>query len=202
MTARRADAGTIDVRRAILEAATALFVERGADGLSMRQVAAEIGYSPTTIYLHFEDKAQLMQAVCAAGFEEFGATLGAAAETPGTVVDKMRAVGRAYVDFALAHPVHYDVMFIRPPAWAVDARGEDAGDPPSFGALTGLLGWAMETGEIRGADPRETAAIVWASLHGPVALALAMRPQFDLFEPDAVRAQAAALLDAALDSLI
>lgn len=196
MTARRADSGTTDVRGAILTAATELFKEHGVDGLSMRQIAARIGYSATTIYLHFEDKDALMLAVCGSGFDEFGAALEAAARGTSSPVEGIRACGDAYVTFALANPMLYDVMFVRPKEWAITAPG----DPASFQGLVGLIGAAMATGGLRQGDPREAAAEAWSALHGVVSLALVFRDQFNLFDSDAVLARARAVTNAFIES--
>ena len=197
MVPRRPDSGTTDVRGAILEAATALFVEKGPDALSMREIASTIGYSATTIYLHFEDKNALMLAVCVSGFEEFGASLESAARSAASPYDALRASADAYVTFALDNPVLYDVMFIRPKEWALEAPG----DPASFQGLTHIVGAAMATGQLRAGDPRDVAAVLWSVLHGVVALALVFRNQISLFEPEAVRARAVAAFDAQLAAL-
>ena len=52
-----------ELRRVILDAATTLFEEHGYENFSLRQVAESIGYSATTIYLHFEDKDDLALAI-------------------------------------------------------------------------------------------------------------------------------------------
>ena len=197
MAPRRPDSGTTDVRSAILSAATRLFEERGVDGLSMRQIANEIGYSATTIYLHFDGKEALMLAVCSSGFDEFGASLEAAARSAVTPLQGIFASSDAYVHFALANPMLYDVMFVRPKEWAIAAPG----DPASFQGLVGLVNAAMDTGSLRRSDPRDVAAAVWSVLHGVVALALAFRDQIDLFEPAEVLARARTLVTALLDAL-
>ena len=197
MVPRRPDSGTTDVRAAILGAATELFKERGVDGLSMRQIAGGIGYSATTIYLHFQDKDALMLAVCGAGFEEFGATLERAARQATSPVDGIRAAGDAYVTFALDNPMLYDVMFIRPKQWALPAPG----DPESFRGLVMLVEAAMQAGQLRAGDPEEAARLLWAGLHGNVSLAVSFRGQFSGFEPDAVLSRARALTDSLLASL-
>jgi AcrR family transcriptional regulator len=45
-----------ELRGKILEAAKALFIERGFEETSIRNIAEKIEYSPTTIYLYFKDK--------------------------------------------------------------------------------------------------------------------------------------------------
>lgn len=197
MVPRRPDSGTTDVRAAILSAATRLFDERGVDALSMRQIAAAIGYSATTIYLHFDGKDALMLAVCSSGFDEFGARLEAAARSAGTPLEAITKSADAYVRFALANPMLYDVMFVRPKEWAITAPG----DPASFQGLVGIVGAAMDAGILRRGDSREVAAALWSALHGVVSLALAFQDQIDLFDPPAVLDRARGLVAALLDSL-
>lgn len=202
MNARRANSGTTDVRAAILGAATRLFEERGPDGLSMRQIATEIGYSATTIYHHYADKRELMLAVCSSGFAEFGADLEAAARAESEWPARLRATGRAYVDFALRKPMHYDAMFIRPQLWNTAWQPtDDQAEPESFAAMVGLTEAAMAAGALRPGDPRDAASLMWAALHGPVSLYLTMGDQMPALQPEAVRARALRLLDLALESL-
>src|SRR5918992_973820 len=99
------------LRQAILDAAGELILERGYEGFSLRQVAERIGYSATTIYLHFENKDALIAAVIDEGFERFLRAL-QAVETPdplGRIID----LGRAYVRFGLENRVYYQLMFMQ-----------------------------------------------------------------------------------------
>ena len=197
-----------DVRGAILAEATRLFKEHGVDGFSMRQIASAIGYSATTIYLHFKDKNHLMYAVCESGFQEFGAALARGAARESDPRERLRALGRAYVDFALSHPLHYEVMFIRPKEWAIgpmtDERvGTDRADPESFAGLVAAIQVAADAGVFRGTAHqglavREIAMQFWAAIHGVVALAISMNDQMDGFDHHAVRARGEAAIEATL----
>src|SRR5260370_8244484 len=70
-----------ELRQAILTAAGELFLEQGYERFSLRKVAERIGYSPTTIYLYFRDKGDLLFTVVDEGFDRFTHQL-AAASTP------------------------------------------------------------------------------------------------------------------------
>lgn len=195
-----------DVRGAILAEAMRLFEAKGIDGVSMRQVASAAGYSATTIYHHFQDKDHLMYAVCVRGFDEFGAALGTAISSTSDPIERLRAAGRAYVEFALTHPLHYDVMFIRPKAWAIGERAhalaaQTPSEPASFLGLVAAVDDAMRAGAMRSGDTRQVAALLWSGLHGTVALAISMGDQMSVFEPSDVHRRAEALLDATLASL-
>jgi AcrR family transcriptional regulator len=50
----------LEIRKAILEASIKLFKEEGFDNVSIRKIAEIIQYSPTTIYLYFKDKKEIL----------------------------------------------------------------------------------------------------------------------------------------------
>src|SRR6266849_10487846 len=102
-----------ELRQAILDAAGELFLEQGYERCSLRKVAGRIGYSPTTIYLYFRDKDDLLFTVVEEGFERFGQQLAAAAESQEDPWERLIALGRAYVAFGLQHPVYYQLMFMQ-----------------------------------------------------------------------------------------
>ena len=57
-----------EMRTLILSTATNLFVERGYDSVSMRNIAEAMEYSPATIYLYFKDKNELLYTLSEEGF--------------------------------------------------------------------------------------------------------------------------------------
>ena len=102
-----------EVRQKILDAARELFMSEGYEKVTMRRIAEAIEYSPTAIYLHFEDKDDLVLALCR---EDFGRLLAVfeKAELPRDPVDRIRQLGRAYARFGLENPNHYRFMFMTP----------------------------------------------------------------------------------------
>jgi len=60
-----------EFRRKILNAARELFINEGYEKFSMRGLAKKIDYSPTTIYLYFKDKNELLHAICEEVAEQF-----------------------------------------------------------------------------------------------------------------------------------
>ncbi len=95
------------LRLALIAAARALLDEGGANAVGLREAARRVGVSPTATYRHFRDKEALLAAVAAEGFREFGAALAAA----GRASEPLSAMGAAYVDFALARPGMFRLMF-------------------------------------------------------------------------------------------
>ena len=176
-----------DTKRAILKAATTLFEQRGYDGFSLRQVAEGIGYTATTIYLYFKDKDELLLAVCAEGFAEFGAALEAAARSTADPALRIREIGRAYIDFGLSHPVHYRVMFMQTPDFVLSAVKQPREEISSYQIFMDAITVAMRAGVIPVADPLETTNLLWASVHGLVSLSLSSRGVVPKWDEDSVR---------------
>lgn len=167
------EAEQTQTRRAILDAATRLFLRHGYRDFSLRQVAAAIGYTPTTIYLYFEDKDDLLFHVAMEGFRHFGAMLQAGYDAGATPLERLLALGRAYVRFGLDNPLHYRLMFIdrdeflqREPPPGFEAPAD------SFGLLVRTVNECIAAGEIRPVDPEALAMAIWAAVHGVVSLAL------------------------------
>ncbi len=189
-----------DARVSILEAASAVFAQKGIDGVSMRQIAREIGVSATALYQHYDSKDALLAAACEAGFAEFGARIEATARAATTPLDAIRDFSAAYVDFALSHPMHYDVMMIRPHQWALGPNPDQ--DPESFTGFLTLIEACQEAGQLRPGDAREAAHRLWAALHGVVSLVIAKPGDVRGLEPEFARARADAMVEAVIASLV
>ncbi len=162
-----------EVRRKILDAARDLFAERGYDHVTMRAVAEAIEYSPTAIYHHFEDKDDLVEALCQ---EDFARLLGALETQPAPPdpVEWIRQLGRAYAAFGLGYPNHYRFMFLTP-----KRKVKDKGSPgeQSFALLRTAVSRAIDGGRFRSGDVDGMSQVLWAGLHGAVSLLTTLRPE-------------------------
>lgn len=175
----RRDRAKTELRQAILQAAGELLIEGGYRGFSLRQVAERIGYSPTTIYLHFRDKDELVFAVVDEAFDLFLRDLEAAARAESDPIAVLRALGRAYVRFGLTHPVQYRLMFMERPDFFDQARaGDSKPRGASFLVLQSAVQRAIEAGALRVQDAYAASIVYWATVHGVVALAIT-RPHLD-----------------------
>src|SRR5215471_9648845 len=102
------------LRQEILDAASELFVREGFENVSMRRIAEKIEYSPTTIYLYFKDKSELLEQVCAETFSRLVSKLSKILEQPGEPLERLRRGLLAYVEFGLENPHHYRATFMMP----------------------------------------------------------------------------------------
>lgn len=168
-----------DLRQAILAAAGELFLERGYEHFSMRQVAERIGYSATTIYLYFKDKDDLLFTVVDEGFLRFGQQLAAAAASTDDPAERLLALGRAYIQFGLHNKLHYQLMFMQRCDFLMEQRpGEQQPRIDSFQILQQVVQQAIAAGVLRGGDVESYSDALWSITHGVVALAISM-PMID-----------------------
>jgi len=174
-TTERREREREEVRRKILDAARDLFAIEGYDKVTMRRIAEAIEYSPTTIYHHFEDKDDLVRALCEEDFARLFAALLPAAASDTDPIDAIRQLGRAYCAFALQYPNHYRFMFMTPNK--VDEPDELSPGHRSFGLLRSAVVQALHAGRLRREDPDTVAQVLWASIHGAVALLNTLGPR-------------------------
>jgi AcrR family transcriptional regulator len=170
-----------DVRERIVEAARDIVSEDGLDALSMRALALRIGHSPGTIYLHFQDKDELLRSVMSEGFKRLGVSvdgeLAKLAEDEGALA-RYAAMGRGYARFALENTGYFRSMFKMPKVAHVEGCPEGAHGaaegPPGSSRHHGveLLARAMEQGEAEVGDPARAALVGWGLIHGLTSLYL------------------------------
>jgi AcrR family transcriptional regulator len=177
-TQERRSRQKVQLRQRILDAARELFIRRGYENVSMRQIAQEIEYSPTAIYLHFKDKEALFRELCATDFLAFAKIFQKIALIKDPV-ERLRKIGEAYVAFAMENPNHYKLMFMTPLPVQPDERLEK-GNPEedAYALLRGTVIEVMAAGKIRPElkDPELIAQAVWSGVHGVVSMHIAKRP--------------------------
>lgn len=173
-----------NLRQEILDAARDIFVADGYEALSMRRVAEKIEYSPTTIYLYFKDKTELLREVCEEAFTKLGDAVRDAKETGGPALDVMRKGLHAYIEFGLSHPHHYEVAFVSPTDKVMkpnEYQYEGSAGQRAFEMLSGSVAECMEAGVFRRDDVAKVAQTIWASIHGVTSL-LIMHEDFPFVE--------------------
>lgn len=153
-----------DLPAALLRAAGQLLEKEGVERLTLRSLARRTGVSHAAPYRHFRDREALLAALAAEGFAMLGRAQREAA------AGGLRAMGEAYVRFALARPQRFRLMFggqlkiARHPALREVAA-------KTFEGLSGAL--AARVGESPGA--RDASIAAWALVHGLAQLLLGDR---------------------------
>jgi AcrR family transcriptional regulator len=157
-----------DVRGAILAAALRLLESTGSpDQVTVAAIVDEAGCTPPSLYHYWSTRDLLLKEASASGWEQFRASQTEALADDLRPLERLRLRGTAYLDFALAEPALFRVLFLEPPA-------AGPGEPPETGNALGDLVAdviaAMKSGQLRTADPLTTALTLWAATHGVAAL--------------------------------
>ena len=160
-----------DFRERLCEAAEKLFAERGPDAVTMRQLAAELGVSPMTPYRYFQDKDEILAAIRTNGFNRFAEALETARDGAQGARAKGKAVGEAYVTFALGHPHSYKLMFDLNQPHVEKYPDLVAAGKRAYETMTGYVDDAFNEGIMSG-DASEIGMMFWAAVHGAVVLEL------------------------------
>ncbi|MBL8180583.1 MAG: TetR/AcrR family transcriptional regulator [Blastocatellia bacterium] len=162
-----------DLRRLILDTAGELFTSEGYENVSMRKIAERIDYSPTTIYLYFRDKEELLREVCENTFSRLADEILRSYDGATSPLERMRRGLLTYIRFGLANPHHYEVVFISsrvkfmgPNAYSFEgSMGQQA-----FELLAASVRECAISGDIRVDDIAVTAQTLWAGIHGVTSL--------------------------------
>lgn len=155
------------LRTELLDAAAELMAQHGSvDKVSVRAVAAAAGVSPTAVYRHFDNHAELLWAAVNHCFAEFATVMVAARESTEDVYEQLERSGEAYVRFATEQTGKYRVMFSN--RVELPAREEPVGTY-AFDHLIDLIASILQArGDDR--DPTFVAVQVWTWIHGIVDL--------------------------------
>lgn len=165
-----------DLRAALIEATEALLAERGIEGFTLREAARRAGVSAAAPMHHFGSAAGLLTEVSILGFEELTRCLRAGTETGGSdPAKRLRGQGMGYVQFALAYPARFQLMF-RKDRLTHEDRLKVAGDA-AFAelefAIRDYTGWGRKKPLNRATQAALLGA--WSIVHGFAHLALEER---------------------------
>lgn len=173
-----------EIKKMILDASMKLFMEQGFENVSIRKIADLIEYSPTTVYLYFKDKNEILFNLHELGFQkmaEYTATLW----TIKNPLVRLTKMGEYYLQFGLENPAYYELMFIlKAPMEALmilDEKCEWKSGDQALGKLKDTIKECMEKNLIEKGDIDAVAMAIWGMVHGMVALAI--RDRFDKLVP-------------------
>jgi len=150
-----------DLRRALVDAARRLLETEGQAAMSLRAVAREAGVSPAAPYHHFKDKAELMDAIAAEGWELLAQDM---YEAGSAAPKDQLAIVTTYVTFARSRPALYRVMFDA----ARDKETLPFDNAAAEGAFYTWYRQSIHSALDRPLEPEAELEILaaWASAHG------------------------------------
>jgi AcrR family transcriptional regulator len=155
--------------------------------LSIRAIAAAVGVTPPSIYLHFADRNELVFAVCERHAEQIDRAMADAAEGIEDPWERLRRRGRAYLRWGLNNPEHYRILMTSRPDQTPDRLlDERMADTAGLDACADDIATAISDGLlVPEGDARSTAELLWMMIHGMVSLRIA-KPAFPFGPVDEV----------------
>jgi TetR/AcrR family transcriptional regulator len=167
-------------RAEILDAAEALYVKKGWDALTVDQVARRARLSRALVYVYFRDKEELLFAIGERAMRLLRDRFIEAATSHALGIDKIEAVGRAYMGYAYEFPHYFDFCSrFQAHSVATDPGSHEsacraAGDE-AIGAVVQAIEAGIRDGSIRPdvGQPALLATTLWAFTHGIIQLAMA-----------------------------
>lgn len=167
----------LDTRQSILATARELFLLKGFEATTIRNIAEKIEYSPSTIYQHFKDKNEIFYTIHSEAFSELVRYL-SASEIHKNPMDQLIALGQIYIQFALENPELYDLMFImEAPIDFLDYL-EDANwteGKMAFDYLKSVIANCISQGLIKETDLESLSYLIWSTVHGLVTISIRKR---------------------------
>lgn len=164
---------------AILTTAEALVTEHGVDGLTIRNLAQALSYSPGAIYEYFDSKEDILCGLFFQGTSGLGATMEAvvAAMPDASAPDRLIALARAYRAHAIANPALYRLAFggmsyVPEAPKSFDHAGQAEAETGGFGTLVRVVREGLAVGSLVDAPVEHLVHAAWTAVHGFVSLEL------------------------------
>lgn len=179
----------LDTRQSILATARELFLMKGFEATTIRNIAEKIEYSPSTIYQHFKDKNEIFYTIHSEAFAELVRYLNAS-EMHKNPMDQLIALGQIYIQFALENPELYDLMFIMEAPIDFLNYLEDANwieGKMAFDYLKSVIANCIQQGLIKETDLESLSYLIWSTVHGLVTISIRKRGlKIGLSDPDTI----------------
>jgi AcrR family transcriptional regulator len=175
-------------RKDILQTASDLFSQHGYENVTLRAIAESLGYAHAALYRYFQDKSALLAEICRETFDLMLAEVERLETESSDPEQKLFAVSRGFVQFGLAHPQHFRIVFFGPENRNGVRAGEyiDTIGRPLFDRLVQIF---ISCAEVSG-RPAETrlldAQTWWVSLFGTTQVLITSGPVASLSAHDAI----------------
>ncbi|MFM7116785.1 MAG: TetR/AcrR family transcriptional regulator [Planctomycetota bacterium] len=192
-----------ETRERIVAAATKLLLREGPDAFSMRKLASQIGYTATAIYFHFPDREALLSEVVDRQFLKFRSSFEQAVAIADPI-ERLRAMGLAFVQFAVEHPALYHKLFLIPldniPKGRLVEKGNPSQDCYALLHSTVIEGLHQNRFLPQHRNSQLIAQVFFAGVHGLAALHL-VKGNDDWFEWTDLSERAQVMVDGLINGL-
>ncbi len=173
----------------ILKGAKKLFLEKGIEQTTIRNIADEIDYSVGTVYLYFKDKNAILHDLHSIGFQELG-TYFQELFTIQDPMERLRKMGIVYIKFAMENQEMYDLMFnVKAPMEFIQCSEIEEWNEgiTTFGALKETVRQCIEKGHFAGHEVEALSFMTWSLVHGMCSLEIRSRTKgVNFSNPDTI----------------
>jgi AcrR family transcriptional regulator len=160
-----------NLRAALLARAERTLRKQGLEGLSLRELARQIGVSHGAPRRHFADRQTLLDALAESGFTRLGAELRGAAESAGEGYEARLRTATAYVRFAIRDAALLELMFASKQHEQAGALHEAA--DRAFSVILELIEEGQSNAALEPGDPEHIGLLLFATVQGLAALVTA-----------------------------
>ncbi|WP_298223896.1 TetR/AcrR family transcriptional regulator [Flavobacterium sp.] len=178
-----------NLKTLILQGAKKLFLEKGIDQTTIRNIADEIDYSVGTVYVYFKDKNAILHDLHTIGFQELGNSF-APLFTIEDPMERLKKMGVLYIKFALENAEMYDLMFnVKAPMEYIESSEDECWNEGvgTFDALKNTVAQCMAQGHFAGHSLEPLSFMIWSVVHGMCCLEMRNRTKGVKFEkPDTI----------------
>lgn len=158
-----------EMRKRILDAARKIFLEKGYEKASIRNIANEISYSPGMIYFHFKDKSAIFYELHKEGFRLLMARL-MVLKSVADPFERLKAIGRVFIQFAQDSKDYYNLMFIEEPEGKTAESGGFQIAQEAINHLLEVIRDCQQQGRFKNEDVDTFSFMFLSSVHGICAL--------------------------------
>ena len=161
------------LRLSLLDTASRMVAEGGAESLSLRKLAEEVGASTMVVYTTFGSKEGLLNELWREGFRRLWATEEEALKQADPLA-RLQALGKAYRQNALTNPYFYKLVFGgQLPTDKLTTEMESDESKRTFTVLIDAVADCQKAGSISNAwSAIDVAAMFWSTAHGAISLEL------------------------------
>jgi AcrR family transcriptional regulator len=153
----------------ILNGARKIFLAKGYEQTSMRNIASEINYSPGSLYFYFKDKSEIFQELHKEGFKLLLNQL-KVLDKVADPFERLKAVGRIFIQFAQENKDYYNLMFlVEEPVKGTPSGGFQI-TQEAINKLLNVVKECQKKGRFKGLDPDYFTFMVLSAIHGICAL--------------------------------
>ena len=159
-----------EMRKLILDGARKVFLEKGYELASIRSIAEEINYSPSSIYFYFKEKGEIFHELHEEGFRLLLGKMQVLTHVSDPY-ERLKAMGAVFIDFAIHNKDFYNLMFIveEPLKRKTDDKFVSMGNR-TLNNLISVVKECIAAGKFAGMDAESVSFLILSTLHGMSAL--------------------------------